>query len=63
MSEAQILEDFVQSLGDHYRGVFLLFLEDLTYAEIADLTGINEAVIRTKINRTKKMYLERYFGI
>lgn len=62
MSEGQILEDFIQSLGETYRGIFLLFLEDLTYPEIANVTGIDEAVIRTKISRLRKKYIERYLG-
>jgi RNA polymerase sigma-70 factor (ECF subfamily) len=62
LSEFQILEDFIHSLGEAYRGLFLLYLEDLSYGEISEVLDINEGVIRAKISRIKKMYIERYIG-
>jgi RNA polymerase sigma factor (sigma-70 family) len=36
------------------RAVILLYLEDRTYAEIADILGISETNVATKINRIKQ---------
>jgi RNA polymerase sigma-70 factor (ECF subfamily) len=62
LSEVQILEDFIDSLGDADRGLFLLYLENVSYEEISDVLDMDEAVIRAKISRIRKKYIERYLG-
>ena len=62
LSEPQILEEFIDSLGDADRGLFLLYLENVSYEEISDVLDMDEAVIRAKISRIRKKYIERYLG-
>jgi RNA polymerase sigma-70 factor (ECF subfamily) len=61
-SEFQLLEDFIHSLGAADRGLFLLYLDNVSYEEISEVLDIDEAVIRVKISRIKKKYTERYLG-
>jgi RNA polymerase sigma factor (sigma-70 family) len=58
--EIAILEEFIASLEGIDRAVFLLYLEDLSYAEMADITSLTENHIGVKINRLKKAFLDRY---
>jgi RNA polymerase sigma-70 factor (ECF subfamily) len=60
LDEIAILEEFIGSLDGIDRAVFLLYLEDLRYAEIASITGLTENHIGVKINRLKKAFLDRY---
>jgi RNA polymerase sigma-70 factor (ECF subfamily) len=62
LSEFQILEEFIDSLGDADRGLFLLYLDNVTYEQISEVLEVDEAVIRVKISRIKKKYIERYLG-
>jgi len=57
-----ILDDFLASLGKIDRAVFLLYLEDLTYAEISEVTGLTESHVGVRINRLKKVFVRRYCG-
>lgn len=57
-----ILHEFLASLGEIDRAVFLLYLEDLTYHEMAEITGLTENHIGVRINRLKKSFTERYCG-
>jgi RNA polymerase sigma-70 factor, ECF subfamily len=57
-----ILHEFLGSLGEIDRAVFLLYLEDLTYHDMAEITGLTESHIGVRINRLKKLFTERYCG-
>ncbi len=57
-----ILEDFLGSLGKIDRAVFLLYLEDLSYRDISEVTGLTESHVGVRINRLKKAFVERYCG-
>jgi len=61
-TEIVILEDFLQSLGKIDRAVFLLYLEDLSYRDISDVTGLTESHVGVRINRLKKAFIQRYCG-
>jgi len=61
-TEIAILEDFLQSLGKIDRAVFLLYLEDLSYRDISDVTGLTESHVGVRINRLKKAFIQRYCG-
>jgi len=61
-TEIVILEDFLQLLRKIDRAVFLLYLEDLSYKEISDVTGLTESHVGVRINRLKKTFTQRYCG-
>jgi RNA polymerase sigma-70 factor (ECF subfamily) len=61
-NEILILEEFLQSLGKMERAVFLLYLEDLSYREISEVTGLTEGHVGVRINRLKKAFTQRYCG-
>ena len=61
-NEIVILEDFLHSLGKIDRAVFLLYLEDLSYRDISDVTGLTESHVGVRINRLKKTFIQRYCG-
>ncbi len=60
--EIVILEDFLGALGPIDRAVFLLYLEDLSYGEISEVTGLTESHVGVRINRLKKNFMQRYCG-
>lgn len=61
-TEVAILEDFLQSLGKIDRAVFLLYLEDLSYRDISEVSGLTESHVGVRINRLKKTFIQRYCG-
>jgi len=48
-----LLQKFIAELKTIDRLIILLYLEDKTYLEIAEITGITETNVATKINRIK----------
>ena len=60
--ETAMLEDFVSSLVDMDKVVFLLYLEDLSYREMADITGLSESNVGVRINRLKQKFVDRYLS-
>jgi RNA polymerase sigma factor (sigma-70 family) len=61
-NEILILEEFLRSLGKIDRAVFLLYLEDLSYQEISEVTGLTESHVGVCISRLKKAFTQRYCG-
>ena len=61
-NEMLILEEFLRSLAKIDRAVFLLYLEDLSYREISEVTGLTESHVGVRINRLKKAFMQRYCG-
>jgi RNA polymerase sigma-70 factor (ECF subfamily) len=61
-NEILILEEFLHSLEKVDRAVFLLYLEDLSYREISEVTGLTESHVGVRINRLKKAFTQRYCG-
>jgi RNA polymerase sigma-70 factor (ECF subfamily) len=57
-----ILEEFLHALGKIDRAVFLLYLEDLSYREISEVTGLTESHVGVLINRIKKTFTQNYCG-
>jgi len=57
-----VLEEFMASLGKVDRAVFLLYLEDLSYREISEVTGLTENHVGVRINRLKKAFSQKYCG-
>ena len=60
--EVLVLDEFLRSLGKIDRAVFLLYLEDLTYREISEITGLGESHVGVRINRLKKYFMQRFCG-
>jgi RNA polymerase sigma-70 factor, ECF subfamily len=60
--EILILEEFLHSLGKIDRAIFLLYLEDLSYREMSEISGLTESHVGVRINRLKKTFAERYCG-
>lgn len=48
------LTNAIQQLTDDDKAIFMLYLEDLSYPTIAEITGIAETVVGVKLNRIKK---------
>jgi RNA polymerase sigma-70 factor (ECF subfamily) len=58
--ELAILDEFILSLNRADRAVFVLYLEDLPYRQIAEVTGLTEGHVGVKLHRLKKAFVERY---
>lgn len=58
--ETAMLRDFVGSLAGMDKVVFLLYLEDLSYSEMAAITGLSESNVGVRINRLKQKFVDRY---
>ncbi|MEJ2080165.1 MAG: sigma-70 family RNA polymerase sigma factor [Acidobacteriota bacterium] len=61
-AQVQILEEFLHLLGKIDRAIFLLYLEDLRYRDISNITGLTESHVGVRINRLKTAFRERYCG-
>ena len=48
------LYEAIHQLPPHERSLVLLYLDDLKYAEIAEVVGISESNVGVRINRVKK---------
>ena len=57
-----VLDEFLATLNPVDRGVLLLYLDDVTYAEIAVITGLTESNVGVRLNRLKRAFTERYIG-
>ena len=54
------LNGLVQALGPPDRQVMLLYLEDLSAAEIAAVTGLTPGAVAVKIHRLKALLAHRF---
>ena len=48
-----LLQKFISGLKEIDKSIMLLYLDDKSYKEIAEITGITESNVATKINRIK----------
>jgi RNA polymerase sigma-70 factor (ECF subfamily) len=48
-----LLQQFIFDLKEIDKSIMLLYLDDKSYREIAEITGISETNVATKINRMK----------
>jgi RNA polymerase sigma factor (sigma-70 family) len=55
-----LLQQFISELKELDRAVMILYLEEKSYKEIADIIGISETNIATKISRIKNRLKERF---
>lgn len=58
--QVRILDEFLASLAKTDRALLLLYLEDLSYREIAEVLGISENYVGVKLNRLKQAFIERH---
>ena len=56
------LDARIAQLGPLDRALILLYLEDRPYAEIADVLGISETNVATKISRIKQRFRQQMTG-
>lgn len=57
----KFLHDFIDQQDEFNKEILILYLEDLSYKEIAEIVGITESNVGTKLNRLKKK-LHEYFN-
>ncbi len=62
--EAEHVRHCVGTLKDDHRSaISLAFFEDMTYGEIAEVTGVPEGTIKTRIYHAKKLLLRCLSGL
>ena len=49
----ELLEQFLATLNDSDRAVVLMYLEDMTAAQMADILGTSEGALRVRLHRIK----------
>jgi RNA polymerase sigma factor (sigma-70 family) len=57
---SQRLQRFIYELKELERAMMILYLESRTYREIADIIGITETNVATKISRIKEKLKQRF---
>lgn len=56
----QLLEKFIHQLKELDRALMLLYLDQKSHKEIADILGITESNVGTKVGRIKKILAEKF---
>lgn len=59
----KLLQQFIQELKELDRALMLLYLEEKSGKEMADILGLSEVNIRTKISRIKEQLKTRFSTI
>jgi RNA polymerase sigma factor (sigma-70 family) len=54
----ELLQRFLQTLGDADRALVLMYLDGMSGAEMADVMGIRETAVRVRIHRIKARLAE-----
>jgi RNA polymerase sigma-70 factor (ECF subfamily) len=55
-----LLYQFINNLNEMDKALILLYLDDNKYKDIAEILGISETNVATKINRIKKILKEHF---
>jgi len=55
-----LLQKFILELNEIDKSIMLLYLDDKSYKEIAEITGISESNVATKINRIKNKLKSKF---
>lgn len=58
--ERKFLNDFINQLDEFNKEILVLYLDSFSYKEIAEIVGITESNVGTKINRIKNKLQENY---
>lgn len=56
----ELLRTFIAQLGEVDKALILLYLEDAPYKEIAEILGISESNVATKIGRVKRKLKKQF---
>jgi RNA polymerase sigma factor (sigma-70 family) len=59
-AEILLLQQFISELKELNKAVMLLYLEEKTHKEIAEIIGITETNVATKIGRIKKQLKQKF---
>ena len=59
-SELEILRRFLAGLNRADRAIFLMYLDELSYQEMAEVTGLSVSRVGVKIHRVKQAFLDQY---
>ena len=59
-SELEILRRFLAGLNGADRAVFLMYLDDLSYQEMAEVSGLSVSHVGVKIHRVKQAFIDQY---
>lgn len=62
-AEMQALYEFIDGLEPLNKALILLYLDGNSYSEIADVVGITETNVATKISRLKQTMREEFRGV
>ncbi|MGD0823909.1 MAG: RNA polymerase sigma factor [Terriglobales bacterium] len=62
-AEVQALYEFIDGLEPLNKALILLYLDGNSYSEIADVVGITETNVATKISRLKQTMREEFRGV
>jgi len=57
--DVKLLQQLIAELPEKDRIIIILYLENLSYEEIAEVTGISTNYIGVKINRIKKILTKK----
>lgn len=58
--QSDMVKDLLNSLPDKYRSVTVLrYYNDLSYDEIARMTGLTESAVKTQLHRARKMLADK----
>ncbi len=58
--QLQQLDQFIAELNDFDKALMILYLEDKSHAEIADILGISVSNVATKVGRIKEKLKKRF---
>jgi RNA polymerase sigma factor (sigma-70 family) len=58
--QIQMLHAFIEKLGEVNKALMLLYLEDNSYKEMAEILGISESNVATKISRIKVLLKKQF---
>jgi RNA polymerase sigma-70 factor (ECF subfamily) len=62
-SQAAILHEFLGTLNGPNHSVLILYMEGLSYQEIAEVTGLKPSAVGVRIYRMKQAFTERYLDL
>ncbi len=59
-SELENLRRFLAGLNGADRAIFLMYVDDLSYQEMAEVTGLDVSRVGVKIHRVKQAFIDQY---
>ncbi len=59
-SELELLRRFLAGLNGADRAIFLMYLDDLSYQEMAEVTGLSVSRVGVKTHRVKQAFIDQY---